>query len=62
MYIDADPTYQDVCKDIQQRYQKVKTELMRVFNDYTNGSVWEIAINLAENSTKILLTQPDCQI
>jgi hypothetical protein len=62
MYIEADHTYQDVCKDIQQRYQKVKTELMRVFNDYTNGSVWEIAIDRAENSTKIILAQPDCQI
>ena len=41
MYIDADHAYQDVCKDIQQRYHKVKTELMRVFNDYTNGSVCE---------------------
>lgn len=42
IYIDADHTYEGVCKDIQQGYPKVKPDGMMVFNDYTNWSVCEI--------------------
>ncbi|MEG4803103.1 class I SAM-dependent methyltransferase [Microcoleus sp. ARI1-B5] len=42
IYIDADHTYEGVCKDIERGYSKVKPDGMIVFNDYTNWSVCEI--------------------
>lgn len=42
IYIDADHTYEGICKDIDRGYTKVKSDGMMVFNDYTNWSVCEI--------------------
>lgn len=42
LYIDADHTYEGVCKDIQQGHPKIKSGGLMVFNDYTNWSVCEI--------------------